>query len=126
MKIRTLIVDDEPLARDRLRGFLKAEPAVEVIGECGSGPEAVGAITSAWGNPADSERNIRWTKEFYAAMEPHLADAIYANYTYLSDESKQRHHEVYGRHAERLAQLKATYDPTNLFRLNHNVQPAAG
>ncbi|HEX2861847.1 MAG TPA: LytTR family DNA-binding domain-containing protein [Lacunisphaera sp.] len=47
MKIRTLIVDDEPLARDRLRGFLQAEPAVEVIGECGTGPEAVGAITSA-------------------------------------------------------------------------------
>jgi two-component system LytT family response regulator len=47
MKIRTLIVDDEPLARDRLRGFLKAEPAVEVIGECGSGPDAIAAIRSA-------------------------------------------------------------------------------
>lgn len=47
MKIRTLIVDDEPLARDRLRGFLKAEAAVEVIGECGSGPEAVTMIKAA-------------------------------------------------------------------------------
>ena len=47
MKIRTLIVDDEPLARDRLRGFLKAEAAVEVIGECGSGPEAVAMIKAA-------------------------------------------------------------------------------
>ncbi len=45
--LRTLIVDDEPLARDRLRGFLKAEPAVEVIGECGSGPDAIAAIRSA-------------------------------------------------------------------------------
>ena len=44
MPIRTLIVDDEPLARERLRGFLKAEPGVEVIGECGSGPEAIAAI----------------------------------------------------------------------------------
>lgn len=44
MKIRTLIVDDEPLARDRLRGFLKAEAVVEVIGECGSGTEAIAAI----------------------------------------------------------------------------------
>ena len=44
MKIRTLIVDDEPLACDRLRGFLKAEAAVEVVGECGSGPEAVAMI----------------------------------------------------------------------------------
>jgi two-component system LytT family response regulator len=47
MKIRTLIVDDEPLARDRLRGFLKAEATVEVIGECGSGTEAVALIKAA-------------------------------------------------------------------------------
>jgi two-component system LytT family response regulator len=47
MKIRTLIVDDEPLARERLRGFLKTETAFEVIGECGSGPEAIAAIRSA-------------------------------------------------------------------------------
>jgi two-component system LytT family response regulator len=42
--LRTLIVDDEPLARERLRAFLKTDPAVEVIGECGSGTEAIAAI----------------------------------------------------------------------------------
>jgi two-component system LytT family response regulator len=47
MKIRTLIVDDEPLARDRLRGFLQAEPEIELVGECGSGLEAVALITTA-------------------------------------------------------------------------------
>ncbi len=46
MKIRTLIVDDEPLARERLRGFLKAEPACEIVGECGTGPEAIALIAS--------------------------------------------------------------------------------
>lgn len=45
--IRTLLVDDEPLARERLRGLLKADADVEVIGECGSGPEAIAAIRSA-------------------------------------------------------------------------------
>ena len=30
-------------------------------------------ISSAWADPVDSDRNIRWTREFYAAMEPHLA-----------------------------------------------------
>lgn len=44
MKIRTLLVDDEPLARDRLRAFVSAEPAFEIIGECGSGTEAIAAI----------------------------------------------------------------------------------
>jgi two-component system LytT family response regulator len=47
MTLRTLIVDDEPLARDRLRGFLRAEPDVEIIGECGSGPDAIAVIRSA-------------------------------------------------------------------------------
>lgn len=42
--LRTLIVDDEPLARDRLRGMLRQESAVEIIGECGDGPAAIAAI----------------------------------------------------------------------------------
>lgn len=82
-------------------------------------------ISSAWADPADSERNIRWTREFYAAMAPQLAPAIYGNYMYLSDESEQRAGEVYGQHAARLAELKAKYDPTNLFRLNRGIRPTA-
>lgn len=46
-RIRTLIVDDEPLARDRLRGLLAAEPSVELVGECVSGIEALGVIRAA-------------------------------------------------------------------------------
>jgi two-component system, LytTR family, response regulator len=44
MIARTLIVDDEPHARARLRRMLRAEPAVEVVGECESGAEAVQAL----------------------------------------------------------------------------------
>ncbi len=40
-KLRALIVDDEPLARERLRALLRAEDYVEIVGECGSGPEAI-------------------------------------------------------------------------------------
>ncbi len=43
-KLRTLIVDDEPLARERVRAFLRAEADAEIIGECGNGPDAVVAI----------------------------------------------------------------------------------
>jgi len=42
--LRTLIVDDEPLARDRLRGMLRREATIEIIGECGNGPDAIEAI----------------------------------------------------------------------------------
>jgi two-component system, LytTR family, response regulator len=41
MKIRTFIVDDEPLARERLRSLLEAEPEIEVVAECSDGAEAL-------------------------------------------------------------------------------------
>jgi two-component system LytT family response regulator len=44
VNIRTLIVDDEPLARERIRTLLEAEPDIEVIGECREGREAVDVI----------------------------------------------------------------------------------
>jgi two-component system, LytTR family, response regulator len=44
MKIRTLIVDDEALARHRLRQLLQDEPEIEIIGECADGREAVATI----------------------------------------------------------------------------------
>lgn len=41
MKIKALIVDDEPIARDRVRRMLREESDVEIVGECGNGKEAV-------------------------------------------------------------------------------------
>src|SRR5215208_4889802 len=43
-KIRTLIVDDEPLARRNLRVLLEDDPEIEIVGECGSGYEVLKAI----------------------------------------------------------------------------------
>src|SRR6185295_5616895 len=44
LKIRTLIVDDEPLARERMRSLLEAEADIAIVGECRDGREAVLAI----------------------------------------------------------------------------------
>jgi two-component system LytT family response regulator len=44
--IRALIVEDEPLARERLKMYLADEPDVEIIGECADGRQAVAAIRS--------------------------------------------------------------------------------
>jgi two-component system, LytTR family, response regulator len=41
VKIKALIVDDEPIARDRVRRMLREEPDIEILGECGNGKEAV-------------------------------------------------------------------------------------
>jgi len=48
--LRTLLVDDEPLARERLRALLRSDTTVEVVGECASGTEAIAAIK---GTPLD-------------------------------------------------------------------------
>jgi two-component system LytT family response regulator len=48
--LRTLIIDDEPLARAHLRSLLERDPGITIAGECGDGATAVAAITS---NPPD-------------------------------------------------------------------------
>ena len=46
-RIRALIVDDEPLARARLRGLLAKHPDMQLVGECAEGSEAIAAIDRA-------------------------------------------------------------------------------
>lgn len=48
MSIRVVVVDDEPLARNRLRKFLTQEPDVEIVGECENGSDAIGCIRQQW------------------------------------------------------------------------------
>jgi two-component system LytT family response regulator len=45
--IRTLIVDDEPLARRKIRRLLARDPEVEILADCANGPEAIAAITAS-------------------------------------------------------------------------------
>jgi FAD/FMN-containing dehydrogenase len=74
-----------------------------------------------WSSPAETEANINWTREFFAAMRPYLADAAYVNY--LSDIEDDALLAAYGQKYQRLAALKAKYDPTNFFSSNHNINP---
>jgi hypothetical protein len=78
---------------------------------------------SNWENPADSEKNIQWTRECWDAMGPFLAAGSYINY--VSDEGEAVARAAYGANYERLLELKNKYDPTNLFCMNHNVKPVA-
>jgi FAD/FMN-containing dehydrogenase len=79
-------------------------------------------IASGWTEPADSDANIAWARETYAALAPHLIDRHYANYA-SADEVRVR--AAFGPNYERLAQVKRRYDPDNVFRLNHNIAPAS-
>jgi hypothetical protein len=79
-------------------------------------------ILAQWADPAESARHVAWARESFAAMQPHLEDAVYVNN--LGSEGPQRILAAYGPNHDRLAQLKARYDPANAFRLNQNVTPA--
>jgi hypothetical protein len=63
-----------------------------------------------------------WTRRLFTALEPAQA-GVYVNF--LGDEGPHRVRAAYGAATyERLAHLKARYDPGNLFRLNQNIPPA--
>jgi hypothetical protein len=76
---------------------------------------------SQWESASDSEKNIRWTRECCAALRPFLVASAYGNY--VTDEGEAMSRETYGANYERLVGLKNKYDPTNFFRMNHNIEP---
>ncbi len=81
-------------------------------------------IAANWIERADSERNVRWTRELYEALPSHTCRAaMYVN-DLDCDEGADRIGHAYGENYERLATLKRKYDPTNFFRVNQNIRPA--
>lgn len=80
-------------------------------------------MLSQWEAPEDDERNIEWTRALFAAMRPYLEPAVYVND--LGADEPDRVRAAYGANFERLAAVKATYDPENVFRGTQNVATAA-
>jgi len=77
-------------------------------------------------DPADNARTIPWVREYWSALHPYSAGGAYVNMMMdAADEGPDRVRASYGANYDRLAALKATYDPTNLFRVNQNIKPAA-
>ncbi|MGG8405279.1 FAD-binding oxidoreductase [Streptomyces sp. 12297] len=76
-----------------------------------------------WEDPADDERGRQWVKDVCADVQPWATGAVYLNFT--GDEGPDRVVAGLGaQNMERLAALKRTYDPDNVFRFNHNIRPA--
>jgi hypothetical protein len=80
------------------------------------------AILASWIDPAESDRNVAWTRDLFAALESELSGGVYVNN--LGDDDSDPIRRAYGPNYERLAVLKRRYDPTNLFRANQNIPPA--
>jgi FAD/FMN-containing dehydrogenase len=79
-------------------------------------------IPATWRDAADDECEIAWARATYAAVKPYLSEGNYVNF--MGDDEDDTAAGAYGRTIERLRQIKAIYDPDNVFRLNQNIQPA--
>ena len=64
-----------------------------------------------------------WARRFWTAMKPSSAGTVYVNA--LSADEENRLREAYGANYDRLTEVKAKYDPSNVFRVNHNIRPLA-
>jgi FAD/FMN-containing dehydrogenase len=79
-------------------------------------------VTAIYGRPEEAEVHQAWVDRLAAVLRNGDARA-YVNF--LGDEGQARVHEAYpGSTWDRLAAVKARYDPTNLFHLNQNIPPA--
>lgn len=74
-------------------------------------------------DPAPMPGYREWVRDYWSALHPHSAGGAYVNF--LMDEGEERIASSYTDNYQRLAAIKATYDPDNLFRINQNIKPAA-
>ena len=79
-------------------------------------------VPSVWSDPATTSENIAWTRATYDALQPFFASRRYVNYL-DADERADAVRNAYGPNYPRLVEIKRTYDPQNLFRLNQNIVP---
>ena len=133
-------IDPPPEALDRLTEFALSPPTPETrisVTHLGGAvkrvPDEATAyphrqadflvnMTTRWEDPDEDERCIAWTRDYFDALRPFATGGTYVN---LISEDAGEESMAYGEHYDRLARLKAEWDPTNLFQMNQNVVPAS-
>jgi len=98
----------------------------------------VGASDTPWGyrhanwgqvivgvdaDPANAEEVKDWAIAYHEALQPFTAGGAYVNM--MMDEGQERVKASYGQNYDRLAKIKAEYDPANVFHVNQNIQPSS-
>ena len=77
-----------------------------------------------WRDGSESAAHIAWLRDVWNRAEPHLQGSAYVNHI-AADDRPEKVRASYGNNHRRLCELKAEFDPTNLFRLNPNILPAS-
>jgi FAD/FMN-containing dehydrogenase len=77
---------------------------------------------ATWDDAADDEANIAWVRDYRKANAPFTTGGVYLNF--IGDEGDERIKAAFGAEKyDRLAQIKAEYDPANVFTGNQNIRP---
>jgi FAD/FMN-containing dehydrogenase len=82
-------------------------------------------VTSSWEQPQDDTANIEWARAAWNDMKSFSTGGTYINFL-TEDEGPERIAAALGTGLQRLAGVKAKWDPENMFRMNRNIQPASG
>ena len=85
---------------------------------------AVLNIASAWERADDDTANIEWARTVHRDLQPFSTGGTYVNFL-TEEEGEDRTRAAYRTNYARLAQVKAAWDPDNLFRTNKNIAPSS-
>ena len=78
-------------------------------------------VHGRWNDAADDARGMGWARDFFQAAAPFATGGAYVNF--MTADEGDRVRAAYGSNYDRLAQVKRKHDPSNLFRMNQNIQP---
>jgi FAD/FMN-containing dehydrogenase len=81
------------------------------------------SIDSTWDAPKGDNENIAWTRAFWSDAQRFSSGQVYFNFAGLLEEGEAAVRSSFGQNYERLVDVKSTYDPENVFRLNPNITP---
>jgi FAD/FMN-containing dehydrogenase len=79
-------------------------------------------VHTRWEDAADDARCIAWARDFFDATAGYSTGGVYLNFVSEAEDAA-RVTAAYGDNYDRLQQVKAKYDPDNMFRTNLNVRP---
>ena len=128
---------------DTMASWAERRPSPEtlvIVRHCGGAIARVGAedtafgdrsaewmlsIDSSWHDPGTDAENVEYTRAFFDVALPFSTGQTYFNFPGLLEDGDAAVRSSYGANLARLAQVKATYDPENRFRLNQNIAPSS-
>jgi FAD/FMN-containing dehydrogenase len=100
----------------------ETDPAIDATAYPHRTPAHHVLVEARWDDPDRDTEHIDWVRDAHDALAPHTTGDVEMNFL-TEDESTERVRRAYGANHDRLVEVKTTWDPNNLFRMNQNIKP---